>query len=342
MAAWDHWHPVVDARRLKRRPIGIRLLGREIVLFRSGATVGALDDCCPHRRMRLSLGSVEDGHLRCCYHGWRFDPLGNGESPGTPKLHAHATAYETREERGAIWLRRRGSNQPFPHFDVESFHHVGNLFHSVRVPLELVVDNFTEVEHTPTTHALLGYELARMAEVETRVEASADRVRIFNAGPQKRIDRHLEMLFGVRSGDRFVDDWTTFFSPVFSVYDQYWSDPSTGQEHGLRFRILVFFTPEDDQTTSLATFVHIRRTPSWQSRLARLAILRPYLLHVVNREVQLDVRMMENLADKRPEVEGMKLSRFDKPLALHRERIRQIYRGEPVGAPPGTGPGMAG
>jgi hypothetical protein len=36
------------------------------------------------------------------------------------------------------------------------------------------------------------------------------------------------------------------------------------------------------------------------------------------------------LADKNPDIDGMKLSRFDRVLGLNRERIEAIYRGQGV------------
>lgn len=330
MSVLRHWHPALPSDRLRDRPVGVRLAGRGIVLFRdSRGVVGALDDCCPHRRMKLSVGSVDGDRLQCAYHGWRYAADGQGESPGTPKLHAQACSFETIERHGAIWIRERGSDASFPVFDIEGHHPVTVLWRTAPAPIEIVVDNFTEVEHTPTTHALLGYEATRMTEVETRVEADTDRVRVFNAGPQKRIPKVLELLFGIRSGDRFVDDWTTWFSPVYCVYQQYWSDPATLEEHGLRWRIYVFFIPIDDVQTTIAVFAYIRKEASLQNRLARLRLARPILSWLVDREIQLDVAMMGNLADKRPGVEGMKLSRFDKTLGLHRDRIERLYRGKP-------------
>ena len=59
MSIFDHWHPMVPSRSLRRQPVGVRLAGKDIALFRTkSGQVGALDDQCPHRRMRLSLGQV--------------------------------------------------------------------------------------------------------------------------------------------------------------------------------------------------------------------------------------------------------------------------------------------
>ncbi len=326
MSAIDHWHPVLPARRLGARPVPIALNQQQLVLFRgSGGRVGALDDVCPHRRMRLSRGSVVQGRLQCAYHGWSFDCTGHGESPGTPKLRTCAPHYETCERWGWIWVKPSGCAAELPEFNVEGYEFIGTLSHVAPVPLEIVLDNFTEVEHTPTTHALLGFELSRMTEVVTEVESTPDWVRVYNAGPQKRLSKVTETLFGIRTGDRFVDDWTTYFSPVYAVYDQYWSDPASGQERGVRWRIWVFFTPLDQQRTALATFA-FARAPA-DSPLRRWLMFKPVMLWFVNREVTLDMRMLDQLADKSPGIDGMKLSRFDKVLGLHRERIARLYYG---------------
>ncbi len=41
----------------------------------------ALDNHCPHQRGPLGEGSIEDGWLRCPWHGWDFHPL-TGKPPG--------------------------------------------------------------------------------------------------------------------------------------------------------------------------------------------------------------------------------------------------------------------
>src|SRR5215218_10301208 len=122
MSILDHWHPVLFSRDLGPKPVGVKLGGREIALFRTkSGTPAALDDICPHRRMRLSLGEVIGDKLQCKYHGWTFTCDGQGESPGTPKLHACATAYDVREEHGAVWVKSRDATPAFPKFEVDGY-----------------------------------------------------------------------------------------------------------------------------------------------------------------------------------------------------------------------------
>ncbi|MEO1021515.1 MAG: thiamine pyrophosphate-dependent enzyme [Bacteroidota bacterium] len=42
---------------------------------------GALDNACPHQGGPLGEGSIENGLLRCPWHGWDYDPL-TGKAPG--------------------------------------------------------------------------------------------------------------------------------------------------------------------------------------------------------------------------------------------------------------------
>lgn len=55
-------------------PIRVRVLGEDFVAFRdSSGRLGFLDESCCHRNASLVYGRVEDGGLRCIYHGWKYD-----------------------------------------------------------------------------------------------------------------------------------------------------------------------------------------------------------------------------------------------------------------------------
>jgi phenylpropionate dioxygenase-like ring-hydroxylating dioxygenase large terminal subunit len=326
MGVFDHWHPVLGSTKLRDQPVGVRLHGKNIVLFRGAAgEIGALEDCCPHRRMRLSLGKVVNHRLQCAYHGWTFDHRGAGESPGTPKLHACAARFDAQERHGAVWVKSCDSDPLFPPFAVEGYYHLCTLEHRVKAPLELVVDNFTEIEHTPTTHAMFGYALEHMQEVSVRFEPTETTVRVINAGPPKPLSLPLRLLLGVGKDYQFNDDWTTYFSPVYSIYDHWWSDPKTQQENMVRWRLFIFFTPIDADETAIMTFAYTKSR--YPGPAGGVRLFKWLLVRMLDHEIRLDVRVLENLADKTPTIDGMKLSRFDRVLGLNRERIDRVYRG---------------
>ncbi|MCI0640150.1 MAG: Rieske 2Fe-2S domain-containing protein [Gemmataceae bacterium] len=326
MGCLDHWQPVLLARNLGKKPVAVRLCGKDVVLFRTrSGKVAALEDICPHRRMRLSLGSVVGERLRCMYHGWTFDCEGAGESPASPKLYTCAQKYDVLEKHHAIWVKSVGSTPEFPAFEIDGYHNVCNLQHRAQAPLELVVDNFCEIEHTPTTHAFFGYPLERMHEVEVGFYPTDRTVRVVNRGPRKHVSWFLRAVLGIGGNHQFRDEWTTHFSPVYSVYDHWWQDPDSGAESRVRFRLYIFFVPRDDEETTIFTFAYTKSRywgPAGGARLLGWLMRRK-----LDYEIRLDVGILNGLADKNPHVEGMKLSRFDRVLGLNRDRINRIYRG---------------
>lgn len=87
--------------------LGLEIIGEPIVLFRTDGQVHALEDRCPHRHAPLSLGRLEQGHLRCMYHGLLFAPEGHCVSvPGSALVppHCAARSYPSFERDGWIWV----------------------------------------------------------------------------------------------------------------------------------------------------------------------------------------------------------------------------------------------
>ncbi len=52
-----------------------------LCLTRHEGAYGALDNKCPHQGGPLGEGSIENGLLRCPWHGWDYDPI-TGKAPG--------------------------------------------------------------------------------------------------------------------------------------------------------------------------------------------------------------------------------------------------------------------
>lgn len=323
MAPLDFWHPVALSRELKREPLRVELGGEAIVIFRAGPRLGALRDRCPHRGMALSEGRVADGRVECPYHGWRWAPDGTGESPGNPKVPGRAHCFAVTERLGAIWVKNAASDAAFPSYDVSGHHLICDLRRRVRAPLEVVLDNFIEVEHTGHVHAFLGYETARMHEVETTFDIGDDYVSVDNRGPQRPLPAPLRALVQIDPTDRFVDAWTTWFSPVRTVYDQYWIDATTGERRPNWLRIAVFFNPIDEATTDLFVFAYASQPP-WGRRGLNL-VIEPLMRRLVATEVDRDVALVERLGPEAVELRGKALGRFDKALTAARKRLARLY-----------------
>jgi phenylpropionate dioxygenase-like ring-hydroxylating dioxygenase large terminal subunit len=330
MGMLDHWHPVARSRALRHKPVGVAVAGQQIALFRTASgAASALSDACPHRRLKLSAGEVVGDRLRCRYHGWTFDACGNGESPGAPKMTTCTTSYDVREEHGLVWLKSRGSDPAFPRIEADGFFPICTLEHVIPAPLELAIDNFNEIEHSGTVHDTFGYDLDRMHEVQVRFETTPDSLTVINAGPTKRINRIFAWLLRIRRGDLFHDRWTTRFSPVHSVFDHWWTSPDGTRESMVRWRLYIFFVPQDEKTTRIFSLTYAKSRypgPAGGLRLVRWLFRRE-----IDREIRADVSMLYLMADYDTGIGGLKLSRFDKVLGLTRERIARVYRGEGEG-----------
>lgn len=124
-----YWQPVAlsgDLAEGADAPVPLRILGEDLLLFRDSAgRVGLVGQKCPHRCADLSYGRVEDGGIRCIYHGWLFDIEGRCvERPGEPTYRPSAdglrhTAYPVREAGGAFWAYMGPGEPPlFPDYPV--------------------------------------------------------------------------------------------------------------------------------------------------------------------------------------------------------------------------------
>jgi phenylpropionate dioxygenase-like ring-hydroxylating dioxygenase large terminal subunit len=323
----DHWHPVALRHELGKKPLRVTVCGHEIVLFRTTHGVAALDNACPHRGMPLHEGTITDNCLTCPYHGWKWAPDGTGTSPGNPKAKPRATSYDCVESLGAIWVKQHGSTVAFPYTDTSGHTLVGTSHHRAHAPLELVVDNFIEVEHTPSVHLLLGYPQERMNEVETATTVTADSVRVYNHGPQRAVPQALRRVFEIPENPYFVDDWTLRFSPVHAVYDQYFLQGSHGPRKGEALRIAVFFTPVTDRETDLFVFAYTNIT-RWQQPLWS-AVRFPLVMALVKHEVERDCALLARLANSPISLRNRPLGRFDQGLVASRKLIERIYKRSP-------------
>jgi vanillate O-demethylase monooxygenase subunit len=140
----------------------VRLLGQDLVVARLGATgeVRAFADECPHRLAPLSAGAVEDGCLRCPYHGWRFAPdgvctlaptLGAGAPlPARARLSAVARCVE---HQGLVWVALEEPDQAEPpSWDRWGFPVADLEVMSGRGVAGLLIDNFFDEAHFPFVH----------------------------------------------------------------------------------------------------------------------------------------------------------------------------------------------
>jgi phthalate 4,5-dioxygenase oxygenase subunit len=108
----SYWQPIATSEEMApgAAPLPVRVMSEDLVLFRDPAgELGLIGLFCPHRGTDLSYGRVENGGLRCLYHGWLFDRHGGcleqpAERAGSGfKDKIRHPAYPVVEKGGVIW-----------------------------------------------------------------------------------------------------------------------------------------------------------------------------------------------------------------------------------------------
>jgi phenylpropionate dioxygenase-like ring-hydroxylating dioxygenase large terminal subunit len=122
-----YWQPAALSEELAgEKPIrALRLLGQDVVLFRDpSGRLGMLDRDCPHRGADLAFGRIEDGGLRCLFHGWLFDRSGKClETPAEPEGSSFCDrvrqrSYPVMEHNGIVYAFLGDGEPPaFPALD---------------------------------------------------------------------------------------------------------------------------------------------------------------------------------------------------------------------------------
>lgn len=125
----QYWQPIALSEELnnEHQVKAIKVLAQDFVLFKKeDGQLGLLDKHCPHRGADLSYGRLEDGGIRCPFHGWLFDEKGSClETPAEPEGSKLCTriqqpAYPVVERAGIIF-GYFGSGEPPAFADLDCF-----------------------------------------------------------------------------------------------------------------------------------------------------------------------------------------------------------------------------
>ena len=106
----DNWYLVARDSEVGRGPLALTRLSRDIVLWRDqDQRLHCVEDFCPHRGAKLSLGAVCDDNLACAYHGVQVNGAGEiaviPTEPESPFIGRKAIRhYPVQERHGTIWV----------------------------------------------------------------------------------------------------------------------------------------------------------------------------------------------------------------------------------------------
>jgi phenylpropionate dioxygenase-like ring-hydroxylating dioxygenase large terminal subunit len=161
----NFWYALEFGAKVQKAPVQVQALGQRLVLFRSqSGKVAALSDLCIHRGGSLSGGWVEDGCVRCPYHGWKYGESGTcveipANKPGSPiPQKARVDSYPVVERYGFIWVflgdLPEDKRPPLPHIPEAEMPGWRAVTGEViwKANYARVCENGVDIAHTPFVH----------------------------------------------------------------------------------------------------------------------------------------------------------------------------------------------
>jgi nitrite reductase/ring-hydroxylating ferredoxin subunit len=162
------WFVVATSAELAPGDVrALRYFDRDLVLYRAASgEPRVMDAHCPHLGAHLAVGGrVEDGCIRCPFHGWRFDgesgscvEIPYGDLPRIPPK-AHGRAYPTLERNHMIWAWYHAKGgEPFydvpevPEFSDEDWLPIIVRDFEIRVAAQDMAENNVDFAHFRYVH----------------------------------------------------------------------------------------------------------------------------------------------------------------------------------------------
>ncbi|MSQ72396.1 MAG: aromatic ring-hydroxylating dioxygenase subunit alpha [Betaproteobacteria bacterium] len=254
----NYWYAAGWSSEITGKPLARRILDRPVALFRTaGGKAAAFDDCCPHRMVPLSRGTVEGESLRCGYHGLRFDCSGKcvevpGQANIPPRARVHAYPLVERWNFAWIWMGEPAAANPdlIPELPwlvaTDWAYSHGSLSYACNYAL--LLDNLIDLSHTTFVHQrTIG--TGDVAKTPVKTTSDAGRVlveRVMN-------DTEPSVLYR-KSGDFTgkVDRWQRieYTPPTHIIIDAGAVPAGTGdKKRGIDTRIINIITPETPKST---------------------------------------------------------------------------------------------
>jgi nitrite reductase/ring-hydroxylating ferredoxin subunit len=162
------WFVVATSAELAPGEVrALRYFDRDLVLYRTADGGPRLMDAhCPHLGAHLAVGGrVEDGCIRCPFHGWRFDgesgecmEIPYGDMTRIPPK-AHARSYPTLERNHMVWAWYHArAGEPFydvpevPEFAHEDWLPIVVRDFEIRVAAQDMAENNVDFAHFRYVH----------------------------------------------------------------------------------------------------------------------------------------------------------------------------------------------
>ncbi|HEU5265142.1 MAG TPA: aromatic ring-hydroxylating dioxygenase subunit alpha [Jatrophihabitans sp.] len=256
------WYVAAAADEVGRTPLGRRVLGTPVVLYRTRAgTAAALEDRCAHRPVRLSRGTVDGDNIVSGYTGFAYAPDGSCVRVPTQvnvPFGAGVRAFPVREDKTFVWIwvgdpRLAGlrTPPPAPWLHDPGWVSFGDAWET-KASIALLHDNFADITHVPFVDPAVAPPALATDEVPPlQVQVSETTVKFSRDYPSAPIsDWHAQVLELPEDARHAHREEGEFCSP--GLWVDRWTVSVAG--HGERdgehtFVFTHALTPVDERTT---------------------------------------------------------------------------------------------
>jgi vanillate O-demethylase monooxygenase subunit len=157
------WYIAATCDEITELPLGRRLLGHDVVLWRgTSGGVTAFENRCAHRAFPLSHSRIDGDRLVCGYHGCTYDSSGTCVyTPAQPRVPTgmRVRVFPVLEEPPFVWIwlgppaAASGSRPPgMPWINDPAWSTFGSAWH-VGANYMMVHEHYLDFSYAPVVHA---------------------------------------------------------------------------------------------------------------------------------------------------------------------------------------------
>ena len=191
------WYVICRKDEIEENKILLKyVFDQEIIIWKKKERIMAWENLCIHRGSRLSLGSINNGILKCAYHGWEYNQDAQCvKIPSQPDIKipkkACVKSYKVIEKMNMVWINLSKEENDFVNikeFNESNFNHVASGPYIMNASAPRAIENFLDVAHFPFVHENhLGVKDKPMIDdydvVSSNKGIHASNVKIFQPNP---------------------------------------------------------------------------------------------------------------------------------------------------------------
>ena len=191
------WYVICRKEEIEENKILLKyVFDQEIIIWKKTERIMAWENLCIHRGSRLSLGSINNGILKCAYHGWEYNQDAQCvKIPSQPDIKipkkACVKSYKVIEKMNMVWINLSKEANDFVNikeFNESNFNHVASGPYIMNASAPRAIENFLDVAHFPFVHENhLGVKDKPMIDdydvVSSNKGIHASNVKVFQPNP---------------------------------------------------------------------------------------------------------------------------------------------------------------